>query len=470
MAETAFDVVVIGAGPGGYIAAIRAAQLGLKTACIDRESRFGGTCLRVGCIPSKALLDASEKFYHASHGYAQMGISFDGLKLDLAAMMARKEKIVEQLTSGVSGLLKKNKIEKIVGAARFSGPNMLEVTGADGSKTAVTGKHIIIATGSAPMELPFLKYDGKTVINSDHGIALGKVPESMVVIGGGAIGLELGSVWCRLGAKVTVLEMLPQVVGGGGGADEEAARGLEKVLKKQGMTFFLQAKVTGAKDEGGKKVVAFEWEGKQMTEAAEVVLVAVGRRAFTDGLGAKEVGIKLDERGRVAINDHFQTSIPGVYAIGDCVAGPMLAHKAEEEGVACAELIAGRAGHVNYNVIPGVVYTNPELAWVGLTEEQAKAKKIEYVTGKFQFRANGRALCMDEAEGFVKILADAKSDRVLGVHILGPQASSMISEAAAVMEFAGSAEDIARTCHAHPTLPEAIKEAALAVHKRTLNG
>ena len=267
-----------------------------------------------------------------------------------------------------------------------------------------------------------------------------------------------------------MLEMLPQVVGGGGGADEEAARGLEKVLKKQGMTFFLQAKVTGAKDEGGKKVVAFEWEGKQMTEAAEVVLVAVGRRAFTDGLGAKEVGIKLDERGRVAINDHFQTSIPGVYAIGDCVAGPMLAHKAEEEGVACAELIAGRAGHVNYNVIPGVVYTNPELAWVGLTEEQAKAKKIEYVTGKFQFRANGRALCMDEAEGFVKILADAKSDRVLGVHILGPQASSMISEAAAVMEFAGSAEDIARTCHAHPTLPEAIKEAALAVHKRMLNG
>ncbi len=471
MAEAVFDVVVIGAGPGGYIAAIRAAQLGLKVACVDKEARFGGTCLRVGCIPSKALLDASEKFYQAKHGFAGLGITFEGIKLDLGALMAKKEKVVETLTTGVSGLMKKNKIEKIVGTAKFvsvgaGGGKQLEITGADGAKSGVSAKHVIIATGSVPVELPFMKFDGKAIISSDQGIALTKVPESLVVIGGGAIGLELGSVWSRLGSKVTVLEMLPQVVMG---SDEEMARGLERVLKKQGLNFYLGAKVTGVKDVGGKKVVTFEWEGKQMSEPAEVVLVAVGRKSYTAGVGLDVVGVKVDERGRVVTDAHFKTNVEGVSAIGDCVAGPMLAHKAEEEGVACAEMIAGKAGHVNYNVIPAVVYTSPELAWVGLTEEQCKAKGVAVNVGKFQFRANARALCMDAAEGFVKVIADAKTDRVLGVHILGVQASSLIGEAAVVMEFAGSAEDIARTCHAHPTLPEALKEAALGVHKRMLN-
>jgi dihydrolipoamide dehydrogenase len=458
---SSFDLIIIGAGPGGYVCAIRAAQLGLKVACIDKESKFGGTCLRVGCIPSKALLDATEKLYLAQHHFANMGIQVDNPRPDLATMMARKDKVVDTLTGGVSALMKKNKIEKVVGAARFTSPNTLEVSGAEG-KRLLSAKHIVIATGSAPMQLPFLKFDGTRVIHSDHAIALPKIPGRMVVIGGGVIGLELGSVWNRLGTKVTVLEMLPVVASG---SDEEMARGLEKVLKKQGMTFYLGAKVTGATAEG----VVFDYDGKVMTEPADVILVSVGRKPYTEGLGLEQIGVKLDPRGRIEVDHHYRTNVAGVYAIGDVIAGPMLAHKAEDEGVACAELLVGKPGHVNYNVIPGVVYTAPELAWVGRTEEQCKADNLPYTVGKFNFRVNGRALAMDETEGFVKVIAHAETDRILGVHILGAQASSMISEAAAYMEFAGSAEDLGRTCHAHPTLPEAIKEAALAALKRAIH-
>ncbi len=466
MAESTFDVIVVGAGPGGYVAAIRAAQLGLKVACIDKESRFGGTCLRIGCIPSKALLDASEKLYLAQNHFAEMGITVDNPRVDLKTMMARKDKVVETLTSGVSALMKKNKIEKIVGTAKLIGSGKVEVTAAEGTKQSLSAKHIILATGSAPVQLPFMKFDGKRIINSDQALALEKVPETMVVVGGGVIGLELGSVWARLGAKVTVLEMLPTLVAG---SDEEMARQLEKILKKQGLTIYTGAKVTGTKEEGGKLAVTFEWEGKGMSEPAEVVLVAVGRRAYTESLGLDTAGVKVDARNRIEVDGHYRTNVAGVYAIGDVIAGPMLAHKAEEEGMACAELIAGKAGHVNYGVIPAVVYTAPELAWVGRTEEQCKAEGIAYNTGKFNFRVNGRALAMDEPDGLAKVIADQKTDRILGVHILGAQASSMLSEGAAVMEFAGSAEDLARTCHAHPTLPEAVKEAALAVLKRAIH-
>jgi len=469
VADAAFDVIVIGAGPGGYVAAIRAAQLGLKVACIDKESRFGGTCLRIGCIPSKALLDASEKLYLAKNHFAEMGITVDNPRVDLKTMMERKEKVVETLTSGVSALMKKNKIEKVVGTAKLNGVGKVEVTAADGTKQMLSAKHIIIATGSAPAQLPFMKFDGKRIISSDQAIALEKVPATMVVIGGGAIGLEMGSVWSRLGAKVTVLEMLGTLVAGGGGSDEEMARGLEKVLKKQGLTIYTSAKVTGTKEENGQLAVTFEWEGKQMSEPAEVVLVAVGRRTYTDGLGLDTAGVKADNRGRVIVDDHYRTNVAGIYAIGDVIAGPMLAHKAEEEGIACAELIAGKAGHVNYNVIPSVVYTAPELAWVGKTEEQLKAEGIPYNVGKFNFRVNGRALAMDEPDGLAKVIAHAQTDRILGVHILGAQASSMIAEGAVVMEFAGSAEDLGRTCHAHPTLPEAVKEAALGALKRAIH-
>jgi len=466
MGDTVYDVVVIGGGPGGYVAAIRAGQLGLKAACIDKEAKFGGTCLRVGCIPSKALLDASEKFYHAGHGYAALGLKFDNLQLDLPALMARKDKIVNQLTGGIAGLLKKNQVDAIVGTARFVSPGVVEVTAADGTTRPVAAKKFVIATGSVPVELPFLKFDGSRIISSDQAIALSAVPQRMVVVGAGAIGLELGSVWSRLGAQVTVLEMLPTILAG---ADEEMATATERVLKKQGLNFYTNAKVTGMKEIDGQQNVTFEWEGKALQEPADVVLVAVGRRAFTGGLGAAEIGIALDPRGRVVVEKDYRTSVPNIYAIGDVIAGPMLAHKAEEEGIAVMELLAGRAGHVNYELIPGVVYTAPEMASVGQTEEQLKAATIAYKVGKFRFAANGRALCMDEAEGFVKVLADAKTDRVLGVHILGPQASVLIAEAAAVMEFGGSAEDIGRTCHAHPTLSEALKEAALAVDKRAIH-
>jgi dihydrolipoamide dehydrogenase len=463
---THFDLIVIGAGPGGYVAAIRAAQLGLNVACIDKESKFGGTCLRVGCIPSKALLDASEKFALAKTHFADVGIAFDNVRMDVATLMKRKDKVVDTLTGGVAGLLKKNKVAKIDGFAAFTSPNEIEVTNGQ-SKIRYTAAKFLIATGSAPIDLPFMPVNGKTIVHSDQAIALPTVPGNLVVVGAGAIGLELGSVWARLGAKVTVLEMLPVSIGAT--ADEECARGLEKVLKKQGLEFFFGAKVTGVRDVAGKQHVVFTYEDKEQLLPADVVLVSVGRRAYADNLKAKEIGVAFDQRGRITIDQHFQTNLPHIYAIGDVVAGPMLAHKAEEEGIACVENFAGKHGHVNYNVIPSVVYTSPELAWVGQTEEQLKAAGTAYKVGKFNFRANGRALCMDEPEGFVKILADAETDRVLGVHILGAQASTMISEGASTMEFGGSSEDIARTCHAHPTLPEAVKEAAMAVEKRAIH-
>lgn len=460
MADTSvsYDLVVIGAGPGGYVAAIRAAQLGMKVACIDKENQFGGTCLRVGCIPSKALLDASEKYALAHKHLAELGIKVSQVSLDLPTMMARKQKVVEQLTGGVSGLLKKNKIDKIVGKATFTSPTAIAVAGADGKTQEVKAKHFLIATGSVPVDLPFLKQDGKRVISSDQAIALDKVPEKLVVIGAGVIGVELGSVWSRLGSKVTLLEMAPNILPGG---DEEMSRQMEKILRKQGLEFYTGAKVTGLKN-GGELQVTYEWEGQQKSQPADIVLVAVGRKPYTDGLGLEAAGVKLDERKRIAVDDHFRTNVPNILAIGDVIAGPMLAHKAEDEGVACAELLAGKAGHVDYNLIPGVVYTNPELASVGKTEEQLKAAGTEYAVGKFNFRANGRALAMGESEGLVKVLADKKTDKLLGVHVIGPQASSLIAEAAAIMAFGGAAEDMARICHAHPTLPEAMMEAARA--------
>jgi dihydrolipoamide dehydrogenase len=465
-----FDLLVLGAGPGGYVAAIRAAQLGLKVACVDKEPRFGGTCLRVGCIPSKALLDVSERYYALKNHGANLGIRAENAAFDLQKMMQHKQKTVETLTNGVSLLLKKNKIEKIVATARFVSAQAVEVTASDGGKRTIGARHIIIATGSAPVGLPFLPFDGQRVIHSDQAIALEKVPASMVVIGGGAIGLELGSVWARLGAKVTVLELLPQLVSGGGGADGEMARGLERALTKQGIQIYTDAKVTRAeKAEGGGVTVVFEREGKELRETAEVVLVAVGRRAYTEGLGLEKIGVKTDSRGRVEVDAAYRTNVAGVYAIGDVIAGPMLAHKASEEGIACVELIAGKAGHVDYRVIPSVVYTSPELAWVGKTEEQCQLEGVAYKVGKFVFRANGRALAMGEAEGLVKVIADGRTDRVLGVHVLGVQASTMIAEAAAVMAFAGTAEDLGRICHAHPTLPEAMKEAGLGVEGRAVH-
>lgn len=457
--SVSYDLVVIGAGPGGYVAAIRAAQLGFKVACIDKESQFGGTCLRVGCIPSKALLDASEKFVLAGHHLSALGIKIDRVSLDLPAMMTRKGKVVDQLTNGVSALLKKNKIDKITGQATFTSSNTIVVNDTTGKSQEIKAKNFLIATGSVPVDLPFLKQDGKRIISSDQAIALDQVPEKLVVIGAGVIGVELGSVWSRLGSKVTLLEMAPNIIPGG---DEEMSRQLEKVLRKQGLEFFTGAKVTGTRENAGQLEVTYEWEGKQKTQPADIVLVAVGRKPYTEGLGLEAAGVKLDDRKRIAVDDHYRTNVPSIYAIGDVTPGAMLAHKAEEEAVAFAELLAGKAGHVDYNIIPGVVYTNPELASVGKSEEQLKAAGVEYVVGKFNFRANGRALAMGESDGLVKVLADKKTDKLLGVHILGPQASSIIAEAAAIMAFSGSAEDLARICHAHPTLPEALMEAARA--------
>ncbi|MEI7766697.1 MAG: dihydrolipoyl dehydrogenase [Phycisphaerae bacterium] len=466
MAEQNYDVLVIGAGPGGYVAAIRAAQLGFKTGCVDKHDKFGGTCLRVGCIPSKALLDASEKFAQARDHYASLGIKLGSVTLDLPTMLARKDKIVEQLTAGITGLLKKNKIDKLVGTARLLGAGKVELTTPAGAQM-LSAKHIIIATGSTPVELPTLKFDGQTIINSNHALSLQSVPQRLVVIGAGAIGLEMASVWARLGSEVTVLEMLPTLCGGL--ADAEAARALEKALTKQGLNFYLEAKFTHTTPAADGVNVHFEWEGKTQSVPANVVLVAVGRKPYSEGLGARELGVQYDPKGRILVDSHFQTTVPGMYAIGDVIPGPMLAHKAEEDGIACVELLAGQAGHVDYAAVPAVVYTAPELAWVGLTQEQCTAAGRNVKIGKFAFRANGRALCMDETDGFVKIIADAQTDRILGGHIIGPHASSLLAEIAAVMAFGGSSEDLARTCHAHPTLPEAVKEAAMAVDGRAIH-
>lgn len=459
----AYDVVVIGTGPGGYVCAIRAAQLGLKTAVVEKWPTFGGTCLNIGCIPSKAMLHTSHLFEEAGEHFAELGIKVGKPKLDLKAMLGHKDKVVDANVSGVAFLFKKNKVDAFIGTGSIVSAGKVRVTKADGSAEEIETRNIVIATGSDVMPLPGVTIDEKRVVSSTGALTLEKVPASMVVVGAGVIGLELGSVWRRLGAKVTVVEFLDRILPG---IDMEAARQAQRVLTKQGMTFKLGSKVTGVDGKGsGLRVSvapAKEDGGAAETIEAEAVLVAIGRRPYSEGLGLKEAGVALDQRGRVQTDEHFRTNVPGIYAIGDVIAGPMLAHKAEDEGVATAEIIAGQAGHVNYGVIPNVVYTMPEIASVGRSEEELKAAGIEYKAGKFPFTANGRARAMNATDGFVKVLADKATDQVLGVHIVGANAGEMIHEAAVLMEFSGSAEDLGRTCHAHPTMSEAVKEAAMA--------
>jgi dihydrolipoamide dehydrogenase len=461
------DLVVIGSGPGGYVAAIKAAQLGLKVALVEKDPVLGGTCLNVGCIPSKALLHSTEVFHQVTHGKKHGLVGGEKVTIDVGTMMANKDKVVSQLNQGVKFLVSKRGIEIVQGLGRLDKqPGKVLVRSTAGERTLET-KNIIIATGSSIVELPFMKFDGESVISSDHGIALKSVPEKMVVVGSGAIGLELGSVWARLGAQVTVVEMLPSI--GGPAYDEDVAKVAQQAFEKQGIKFELGAKVTGVKKSAGGLALTAERDGKPLEFPADKILVAVGRKANTQGLGAQEAGLKLDERGRVVIDDHFRTNLPGVYAIGDVVAGPMLAHKAEEEGVAAVEIIAGKAGHVNYNIIPGVIYTDPEIAGVGMLESEAKAKNIEVKVGKFQLAGNGRAIATDATTGFVKVIADAKTDKVLGVQIVARGGSEMIAAACAHMEYGASAEDIARTCFAHPTISESFKEAAMAVSKSSIH-
>ena len=463
MADSSFDVVVIGAGPGGYVAAIRAAQLGFNTACIDRRGPPGGTCLNVGCIPSKALLQSSHHYEDATKHFADHGITVGKVGFDLAKMMARKQKVVNDNTKGVEFLFKKNKITYIVGEAKITAPGQMSV-GSD----KITAKHIIIATGSDVTPLPGVEIDEKMIVSSTGALELTKVPDHLVVIGAGVIGLELGSVWHRLGAKVTVVEYLDRVLPTN---DGEISKQAQRIFEKQGIEFKLATKVTGAKL--GKKDVTLSLEpaagGEAADLSADVVLVAIGRRPYTTNLGLESVGVALDKRGFIPVDSHFQTNVPGIYAIGDVVGGAMLAHKAEEEGVALAEILAGQHGHVNYNAIPGVVYTWPEVAAVGRTEEQLKSEGVEYKTGKFPFTANSRARANGDTDGFVKIIADAKTDEVLGCHIIGPSAGDLIGEVVLGMEFRAAAEDIARTSHAHPGLAEAIKEAALGVAGRAIH-
>jgi dihydrolipoamide dehydrogenase len=463
MADKSYDVVVIGSGPGGYVCAIRAAQLGFKTACIEKRATLGGTCLNVGCIPSKALLQSSEKYDSARQHLGELGINVGAVSLDLAKMQGFKDGVVKANTDGVAYLFRKNKIDWIQGMASFTGPKTLAV-GSD----KITAKHIVIATGSDVISLPGIAIDEQRIVSSTGALALDKVPETMVVIGGGYIGLELGCVWQRLGAQVTVIEYLDRILPG---MDMEISRQMQKIMAKQGLDFKLATKVTSATVKGSKVALAFEPAsgGAAEKREADIVLMAVGRKPYTEGLGLEKAGVKLDERGRIVTDAAFRTNVPGIYAIGDVREGPMLAHKAEDEGSVLAEMLAGQAGHIDYNLVPGVVYTWPEAATIGQTEEQLKAAGISYKVGKFPFSANGRARAMAMTEGFVKILADAATDRILGVHIIGPEAGTLIHEVATAMEFGASAEDIARTCHAHPTLNEAVKEAALAVEGRPIH-
>jgi len=463
MTDTAFDVLIIGGGPGGYVAAIRAAQLGLKTACVDTRSTLGGTCLNVGCIPSKALLQSSHLFEQAGHDLAGHGVGVSAPKLDLSTMLGRKDGIVGDLTKGIDFLFKKNKITRLQGLGVITKPGEVKV----GDET-YSAKHIIIATGSEPAPLPGVEVDEKQIVTSTGALDLPKVPKSMVVIGGGVIGLELGSVWRRLGSEVTVVEYLPAILPG---MDGEVVKQATRTFKKQGLTFKLGTKVTGAKTAKSGVTLSVEPAagGAGETLKADVVLVAIGRRPFTSGVGLENAGVELDERGFVKTDGHYQTNVPGIYAIGDVIGGAMLAHKAEEEGIACVERIAGQAGHVNYGAIPGVVYTHPEIAAVGKTEEALKAEGVDYSAGKFPFMANARAKAVGDTEGFVKILADAKTDRVLGCHIIGPGAGELIQEVVLAMEFGGASEDIARTSHAHPGTAEAVKEAAFAVLGRAIH-
>lgn len=478
MSDNLFDLIVIGAGPGGYVAAIRATQLGMRVAVVDKRAALGGVCLNEGCIPSKALLDSSELFAMARDKFALHGIHVDQPRLDLNAMMMRKEDVVKKLTDGIGYLFKKNKIERIQGVATLKGVNaagqhQVEVSNQQniqeplpGSLITLAAPKVLLATGSEATGLPGIPFDGQVVVTAREALSLDRVPEHLVIAGGGFIGLELGSVWRRLGAQVTVMEMLPQILPN---MDRQAADTLYRSLRKQGIQFKLNTRITGVRRIGAKAIVQFNSGTGSEEVDCDNILVAVGRRPLTAGLGLEELGVSLDEAGRVVIDAAYQSSIPGVYAVGDLVKGPMLAHKASEEGVACIEKMAGMATAVEYDLIPGVAYTWPEAASVGMTEEQLKSAEIPYRVGRFNFAALGRARCMDETEGFVKILAHLESDRILGVHIVGPRASDLISEAATVMSFGGTARDVALICHAHPTLPEAIREAALDVHKEAIH-
>lgn len=465
MSETQFDLIIIGSGPGGYTGAIRAAQLGLTTAIVEKDETLGGTCLNVGCIPSKALLQSSENFVAAQHDFEEHGIDLKGVKLNLSQMMKRKEKIVSDLTGGVEYLMNKNKVTWLKGLGRLKSQNEVIVTDSKGKEQTYQAKNIMLATGSVPNELPFMKYDEKVIVSSTGALSLSKVPKTMALIGGGVIGLELGSVWSRLGAEVTCIEFSDSICAG---MDKGMSKRMMTILKKQGIKFELKSKVTGAEVRKDGATVKYESlkDGSEHTLDAEVVLVAVGRKPFSEGLGLEDLGIEKNDRGSVVVDDHFRTKYPNIYAIGDLIPGPMLAHKAEEEGVAVAEIISGQAGHVNYLTVPSIIYTWPEFAGVGYTEEQLKEKGIAYNSGTFPFSPNGRAKALGTTEGQVKVLADKESDKLLGVHIVGPAAGDLIPEATVCMEFGGSAEDLARSFHAHPTLSEVVREAALNVSKR----
>lgn len=456
-----FDLIVIGAGPGGYVCAFRAAQLGLKVALVEKRATLGGTCLNVGCIPSKALLHSSEQFVFAKHHAAAHGIKLGSVDVDLPALLKKKDEVVTKLVGGVAQLAKARKITVLTGSASFVSANTLAIAG-EKETTQVTAKNIVIATGSAPVELGFMKFDGKTVVSSDHAIAFDSVPKKLVVVGGGAIGLELGSVWARLGSDVTVVEFLPKIIAT---YDDDIVRNFTRLLTKQGIKIEVGAKVTGF----AKGILTAEREGRKLEFPADKVLVSVGRRPFTDGLALEKAGVQLDDKKRIKVDAHLKTTAPGVWAIGDVVAGPMLAHKAEEDGVAVAEWIAGKAGHVNWDLVPAIVYTEPEVASVGLGEDAAKAAGRAVNVGKFNFAANGRAIAADATDGYVKIIADAKTDKILGAQILGRGAGELISEVVTHMEYGGSAEDLGRTIHAHPTMSEAVKEAALAVSKSAIH-
>ncbi|RLA13442.1 MAG: dihydrolipoyl dehydrogenase [Gammaproteobacteria bacterium] len=467
-----YQVLVIGAGPGGYVAAIRAAQLGQTVACVDRwigaegEPTLGGTCLNVGCIPSKALLDSSEQVHRAEHQFKAHGINIGSIDVDLATMVGRKNKIVKQLTGGIAGLFKKNKITRIEGSAQLAGDHQVTITAHDGTETTVTAENIIIATGSSPVDIPVAKVDNDCIVDNSGALNFDSIPQRLGVIGAGVIGLELGSVWNRLGAEVTVLEALPDFLAV---ADQQVSKDAAKAMKSQGLDIRLGAKVTATRVADNTVMVTYISDDTEQQLEFDKLIVAVGRRPNTVGLGAESVGLNVSDRGFIEVDHEFRTSLPGVYAIGDVVAGPMLAHRASEDGVAVAEIIAGQSAHVDYDLMPWVIYTWPEIAWVGKTEQALKEEGVEYRAGSFPFAASGRARAMEEGQGFVKVISDAHSDRILGVHMIGPYVSEMIGEAVVAMEFAASAEDLARTIHAHPTLSEALHEAALAVDKRALH-
>jgi dihydrolipoamide dehydrogenase len=461
-----FDVVIIGSGPGGYVAAIRAGQLGLKTAIIEKDKELGGTCLNIGCIPSKALLTSSDHFSFAKKEAAKHGIVIENPRVDLPTMQKRKDKVVKTLTGGVRQLMKTNKVMVLEGMGTIAAPGKVSVKSSAGETQEIETKNIVIATGSAAIELPFAKFDGKTIVSSTEALCFEEAPKKFLVVGAGAIGLELGSVWNRLGSEVTMLEFLPRIALG---FDLELSNLLQRALTAQGIKFHLETKVTGVKIENGRAIASADKANEKLTFEADKVLVSVGRKPFSEGLGAEKVGVEFDEGKRIKVDKHFRTNVEGIYAIGDVIAGPMLAHKAEDEGIACVEIIAGKSGHVNYDAIPGIIYTNPELAGVGITEDQAREKAMNVRVGKFPFRANGRALANEDVEGVVKFIADAKTDKILGAHILQHAASELIAEPTSVIEFGGSSEDLGRTCHSHPTLSEAVKEAAMAVEKRALH-